>query len=281
MELKNSLSPPTLQFREETYVQLPETPMRKSASSPSVAVGAGFVFLITSHNLNLPNIMKKLLYLSTLCCFALFAGCRSSRESDQPAPETKASLASFRGTILGQEVIITEDPNEPNSYDSPVSVRLLVGQTQPEYVNHKVYIRSRGKGLISLDIPSIVYQGYGFAKIQEQFSPGPKQFNEDLPLDDLNRGLMTRYRKGFDFIFSRADWGNIGISTIGDQTGSMLEVLSSRELPPPANSGVLRVLEVTFRMNAKLYADSDQVYGEVKNAEMTLKFYYFGPPKYD
>jgi hypothetical protein len=38
---------------------------------------------------------------------------------------------------------------------------------------------------------------------------------------------------------------------------------------------------VTFKMNAKLYADSDQVYGEVKNAEMTLKFYYTGPIKYE
>jgi hypothetical protein len=219
-----------------------------------------------------------------LTCLALglaVAACRQGKETKQLEPVPEVTLASFRGTILGQEVIITEDPNDPNSYDSPMSVRLLAGQTQPEYVNHKVYIRSRGKGFISLDIPSIVYQGYGFAKIQEQFALGPKQFNEVLPLDDLNRGLMTRYRKGFDFIFSRADWGNIGISTIGDQTGSMLEVLSSRELPPPANSGVLRVLEVTFRMNAKLYADSDQVYGEVKNAEMTLKFYYFGPPKYD
>lgn len=224
--------------------------------------------------------MKKLLY-SLLLLGSIMVGCRKGQNAEEIAPAPQVTLASFRGNVLGQELIIKEDPNDPFSYDSPVSARLLVGQTEPDYINHQVYIRSKGVGSIFLDVPSMPFRGYSFAMIQELFVSGPKQFNLVLPQEDRNGGMNTaRYREGFDFTFVRADWGNVGISTIGDQTGSTLEVLSSREIAPPANSGVLRALEVSFRMNAKLYADSDQVYGEVKNAELTLKFYYFGQPKF-
>jgi hypothetical protein len=214
-----------------------------------------------------------------LTCLALglaVAACRQGKETKQLEPVPEVTLASFRGTILGQEIVITEDLSDPTSFDATVGVRLLPGQTVPEYANLSVFIRPKSGRAISFDVPSIPFREYSFATIQQVFAVGSKRFNEKIADEDrFGNNYKMRFREGFDFVFS-------GISTIGDQTGSNLEVTSLREIAPPPNSGVLRALEVSLKMDAKLYADSNQPpYGEVKNAELTLKFYYYGPPKVD
>lgn len=133
-----------------------------------------------------------------------------------------------------------------------------------------------------MDMPSILFREYNFEKIKQVLAPGSKQLNESMA---PNSNGMVRYREGFDFIFSSGGWGTgggrTGVSTIGNQAGSVLEVVSAHEITLPPGPELYRAVAVTFKMNAKLYADSDQVYGEVKNAEMTLKFYYTGPIKYE
>lgn len=220
-----------------------------------------------------------ILYILVLLFTVCFVGCH--KQETQPLAPVKGDIATFRAEFLGKNLSIAESAEDSIYSDSGIGY-LLENNQKPSFIYIQasiITIPNRSGDRIHLYFPTIKTEDFTFEGMQKLLSIGKKEF-EISPVFDKNMSYNFSFNRGFIFTLSTQ---NPALSeggyrrffdTVGEQNGSELKVIESKEIFPSA--GYERAIQVRFSLNCKLYSGI-QFIGNLKDADFSLKFNYKKP----